>query len=202
MINYILWELDRDLKQQIDKSLNYHIEPLDLSLKDPNNFEEFYNEVIEREKRIRLQLGEKTYPNDLVVFNKRSMTTSVIHIDDFENDVFLIHEKIRILISKYDPDYYLMVGEAWTPKNQQIQQHVSANYRHDRIVNLPNHEKTEIITFFAKTKNSSNPGPDKFELYEIIREKQNDEESKILELRKYGNGKLEVGYQDLIGSGV
>ena len=44
--------------------------------------------------------------------------------------------------------------------------------------------------------------PDKFELYEIIREKQNDEESKSSEPRKYGNGKLEVGYEDLIGSGV
>jgi hypothetical protein len=202
LINYILWELDRDLKQHIDKSLNHYIEPLDLSLNDPNNFEEFYNKIVEREKRIRLQLGGKTYPNDLVIFNKRSMTISVIHIDNFENDVFLIHEKIRIFISKYDPDYYVMVGEAWMPKNQQIQQRISANYRHGNIVNLPNHEKTEIITFVAKTKNSINPGPDKFELYEIIREKQNDEESKILELRKYGNGSLEVGYQDLISTGA
>ena len=112
LINYILWELDRDLKQQIDKSLNHHIELLDLSLKDPNNFEEFYNKVVEREKRIRLQLGGRTYPNDLVIFNKRSMTTSVIHIDNFKNDVFLLHEKIRIFISIYDPDYYLMVSVA------------------------------------------------------------------------------------------
>jgi hypothetical protein len=203
LINYILWELDRDLKQQIDKSLNHHhIEPLDLSLKDPNNFEEFYNKVVEREKRLRLQLGEKTYPNDLVIFNKRSMTTSVIHLDNFENDLFLVDEKIRIFISIYDPDYYLMVGEAWMPKKQQIQQRISANYQHGSIVNLPNHEKTEIITFVAKTKNSINPGPDKFELYEIIREKQNDEMSKILDLRKFGNGSLEVGYQDLIISRV
>jgi hypothetical protein len=202
LINYILWELDRDLKQHIDKSLNHYIEPLDLSLNDSNNFEEFYNKVVEREKRIRLQLGGKTYPNDLVIFNKSSMTTSVIHIDNFENDVFLIHEKIRIFISMYDPDYYLMVGEAWMPKNQQIQQRISAYYQHGNIVNLPNHEKTEIITFVAKTKNSTNQGPDKFELYEIIREKQNDEESRVLELRKFGKGRLEMGYQDLIGSGV
>ena len=93
-----------------------------------------------------------------------------------------------------------MVGEAWMPKNQQIQQRISANYRHINIVNLPNHEKMEILTFVAKTKNSTNPGPDKFELYEIIREKQNDEMSKILDLRKFGNGSLEVGYQDFISS--
>ena len=68
-----------------------------------------------------------------------------------------------------------MVGEAWMPKNQQIQQRISANYRHINIVNLPNYGKMEILTFVAKTKNSTNPGPDKFELYEIIREKQNDE---------------------------
>jgi hypothetical protein len=108
-------------------------------------------------------------------------------------------EKIKISVSKYDPDYYVMVGEAWIPKNQH---RISANYRHGSIVNLPDHEKTEIVTFVAKTKNSIEPGPDKFELYEIIREKQNDENSKILELRKYGSGSLEIGYQDLINSGV
>jgi hypothetical protein len=51
-------------------------------------------------------------------------------------------------------------------------------------------------------KNSTNQRPDKFESYEIIREKQNDENSKILELRKFGNGRVEVGYQDLIDVGV
>ncbi len=35
---------------------------------------------------------------------------------------------------------------------------------------LPSHEKTEVMTFIAKTKNSINRGPDKSEVYEIIRE--------------------------------
>jgi len=113
-----------------------------------------------------------------------------------------VAEKIKIFVSKYDPDYYVMVGEAWTPKNQEIEQRVSMNYRHGDIVKLSSHEKTEILTFVAKTKNGINPGPDKFELYEIIREKQNNENSKILKLRKFGNGRLEVAYQDLMGSGV
>ena len=76
------------------------------------------------------------------------------------------------------------------------------NCRHGDIVKLSSHEKKEVLIFIAKTKNSINPGPDKFELYEIIREKQNDEESMVLELRKFSNGSLEVGYQDLIGSAV
>ena len=76
------------------------------------------------------------------------------------------------------------------------------NCRHGGIVKLSSHEKKEVLIFIAKAKNSINPGPDKFELYEIIREKQNDEESMVLELRKFGNGSLEVGSQDLIGSGV
>jgi hypothetical protein len=70
------------------------------------------------------------------------------------------------------------------------------------IIKLPSHKKIEILTFVAKTKNSTNQRPDKFESYEIIREKQNDENSKILELRKFGNGRVEVGYQDLIDVGV
>ena len=84
-------------------------------------------------------------------------------------------EKIKISVSKYDPDYYVLVGEAWIPKNLEIQQRILSNYRHGNIIKLPSHEKVEILTFIGKTKNSINRGPDKFELYEIIREKQNNE---------------------------
>jgi hypothetical protein len=202
IINYIISELERDLKQKIDKSLNHHVTSLASSIRNPNSFDDFYNKVVEREKRIRLQLREQTYPNNLVIFNRRHRTTFVIHIDNLENDIFLMSEKIKIFVSKYDPDYYVMVGETWTPKDHEIQQRVSVNYRHGDIVKLPSHEKKEVLIFTAKTKDSTDPGPDKFELYEIIREKQNDEESRILELRKFGNGSLEVGYQDLIVNGV
>jgi hypothetical protein len=51
-------------------------------------------------------------------------------------------EKIKISVSKYDPDYYVMVGEAWIPKNQH---RISADYRRGSIVNLPDHDKTEIL---------------------------------------------------------
>jgi hypothetical protein len=44
------------------------------------------------------------------------------------------------------------------------------NCRRGGIVKLSSHEKKEVLIFIAKTKNSINPGPDKFELYEIIRE--------------------------------
>ena len=202
IINYIIRELESDLKQEIDKSLYHHVTSLASSIRNPKSFDDFYNKVVEREKRIRLQPSERTYPNNLVIFNRLHRTTFVIHVDNLENDIFSVAEKIKIFVSKYDPDYYVMVGETWTPKNHEIQQRVSANYRHGSIVNLPNHEKTEILTFIAKTKNSTNQRPDKFELYEIIREKQNDEISKILELRKFGNGRLEVGYQDLISTGA
>jgi len=40
---------------------------------------------------------------------------------NFENDTFYLDEKIRILISKYDPDYYVMVSEGWIPKIYEIQ---------------------------------------------------------------------------------
>ena len=76
------------------------------------------------------------------------------------------------------------------------------NYRHGNITKLPSHEKTEILTFIGKTKNSNNREPDKSEVYEIVREKQNDEESRILELRKIDDGRLDVVNQDLISRGV
>ena len=36
--------------------------------------------------------------------------------------MFYLHEKMRILISLNDPDYYVMVSEACRPKNLEIQQ--------------------------------------------------------------------------------
>lgn len=117
-----------------------------------------------------MQPSERPYPNNLVIFNRRHRTTFVIRIDNFKKDIFSVAEKIKIFVSKYDPDYYVMVGETWTPKNHKIQQRVSVNYRHGDIVNLPSHEKKEVLMFIAKTKDSTDPGPDKFELYEIMRE--------------------------------
>ena len=63
------------------------------------------------------------------------------------------------------------------------------------VSKLPSHEITEILTFIAETKNSNNLKPDKSEVYEIIREKQYDEKSRILELKKFGgaNFSLDVG---------
>jgi hypothetical protein len=114
--------------------------------------------------------------------------------------VFQMEEKIKISVSKYDPDCYVMISEAWMPKNLETQQSISLNYQHSNITKLPSYEQIEILTFIAKTKNSINRGPDKSELYEIIREKQNDENSKILELRKTNNGRLDFGmeYQEWV----
>jgi hypothetical protein len=88
-----------------------------------------------------------------------------------------------------------MANEAWTPKNLEIQHRISAIYRHGNIINLPSHEKTEVLTFIAKTKNSINRGPDKSEVYEIVREKQNDENSRIMGLRMINNGGLDFGME-------
>lgn len=195
LMNNILSELKSDLKQEIDKSLDHPVMSLVSSIRKPNNFDEFYNRVLEREKRIRLQNRENTFSNSLIIFNKRNRTAFIIHINNFENDIFYLDEKIRILISKYDPDYYVMVAEAWKPKNNEIQQRVSANYRHGDIIRLPGHDKTEVLTFIGKTKNSINRGPDKSEVYEIVREKQNDENSRIMDLRKVNNGGLDFGME-------
>jgi len=107
-----------------------------------------------------------------------------------------VDEKVRILVPKYDPAYYVMVSEAWMPKNLEIQQRISSNYRHGNIIKLPGNEKTEILIFIAKTKSSVNQEPDKSEVYEIIR----DENSRITEFRKISNGKLDIGmvYHDWV----
>ena len=50
------------------------------------------------------------------------------------------------------------------------------------------------------TKNSNNREPDKSEVYEIVREKQDDENSRIMDLRKVNNGGLDFGmeYHDCV----
>jgi hypothetical protein len=65
------------------------------------------------------------------------------------------------------------------------------NYQNGNITKLPRHEKREVLTFIAKTKNSVTQEPDKYEVYEIMREKENDEDSRILELKKFDNGGIE-----------
>jgi hypothetical protein len=116
-----------------------------------------------------------------------SNTSSVIFLKKLEDDVFSMREKFRILVSMYDPDYYVMVGEAWQPKSHKIQQRISKDYRSGDIARLPSHERQEVAIFYAKTKNTINRTPDKSEVYKIIRERPNDERSRILELRKDDN---------------
>jgi hypothetical protein len=121
------------------------------------------------------------------MFNIRSNKPSVIFLKKLENDVFSMREKIRILVSTYDSDYYVVVGEAWRPKSEKIQQGISKNYRLGDIANLPSHEREENLIFYAKTKNTINRAPDKSDVYKIIRERPNDEKSTILEPRKDDN---------------
>jgi hypothetical protein len=195
-INHILDQLKNNLKQEIEKSLGHYVMSLSSSIRNPINFDDFYNKVVEWGKRVRLQYRENTHSNSLIIFNRHNRTTFIIHINIFENDIFYLDEKIRILISKYDPDYYVMVSEAWMSKNNEIQQRISSNYRHGDIINLPSHQRTEVLTFIGKTKNSINRGPDKSEVYEIIREKLHDEKSRIIELRKFDEGRLDFTMED------
>ena len=93
-----------------------------------------------------------------------------------------------------------MVSERWMPKNQEIGQLVSSNYLRGNISELPSDEKTEILIFIGKIKNSINRGPDKSEVYEAIRKNPNDEMSRILELRKFDKARLDftcyiIGYK-------
>jgi hypothetical protein len=182
LMNYTLGELKRDLKQEIDKSLDHNV-LLTSSMPDVKNFENFYNKVVDTEKKIRLEITKNTYPIRLVLFNLHNKMASIIPIIKFENDVFLPDEKVRILVSKYDADYYVLVGEAWMPKNLEIQKRIAMNYQNGNITKLPRHEKREVLTFIAKTKNSVTQEPDKCELY--------DEDSRILELKKFDNGGIE-----------
>jgi hypothetical protein len=134
------------------------------SIRNPRSFDDFYDKVVAREKRIRLQNRENTHSNSLIIFNRPNRTTFIIHINNFENDIFYLDEKIRILLSKYNPDYYVMVSEAWMPKNHDIQQDISSNYHHGDIIKLPEHEKIEVLGFIGKTRNSVNRGPDKSDI--------------------------------------
>jgi hypothetical protein len=76
-----------------------------------------------------------------------------------------------------------VVSEAWMLKNHEIQRRIMPNYQNGSIGKLPIDEKIEILTFIVETKNSINHGSNKSELYEIMREKHNDESSRVLELK-------------------
>ena len=92
--------------------------------------------------------------------------------------------------------YIINISKAWVPENHELQQRISSNYHHGDITKLPTYDKAEVLTFIGKTKNSINRGPDKSEVYEIMR----DEKSKIIELKMFGEGRLDFGmkYHDWI----
>jgi hypothetical protein len=200
-INLILSELEGDLKQEIDKSLTHDV-ILTCPMSDVMDFDDSFNKIVESEKKMRLQAKGSAYPIRLILFSLHNKTASLIHVSRFENDVFVTDEKVRILVSKYNSDYYVLIGELWRAKNAEIEERESINYQYGNIAKLSAHEKIEILTFVGKTKNSLNRQLDKSEVYEIIREKQNDEESRILEFRKFDNERLEVPHRNFIGSRV
>jgi hypothetical protein len=84
IIDYNLNELEKDLKQKIDESLDHVAVPV--SMPDVNNFNDFYNTVVDREKKMRLQFSVQAYPNTLVVFNKSNST-------DFCNSCTKVRER-------------------------------------------------------------------------------------------------------------
>ena len=53
LINQILWELKRDLKSEIENSLEHSVMlmPFSTTIRNPQNFDEFYNRVVEAEKK-------------------------------------------------------------------------------------------------------------------------------------------------------
>ena len=188
-------ELERDLKQEIDKSLDLLVDstvsPFPAHVYRFDGHYDFTVMIIKK----KLVGFNRSFLNELYGYSRHNNTFHVIMMDYPENDVFYMDEKIRILTSKYDLDFYAMVIMGWKPKNNEIQQRVAVDYRNGNVAKLPYHEKTEVLMFYGKTKNSTNPGPDKSEVYEIIRERPNDEMSRILELRKFDEGKLDFAME-------
>jgi hypothetical protein len=196
VINFIertLNYLEIDLKQKIDESL--HHKALLVPMPDVNNFDDFYNKVACAEKEMRLYEDIPICPIKLYIFNQRSKTSSIIFIKHLENDVFSMGEKFGVLVSMYDTDYYLAVGEAWVPKNDKIDEKISKNIRRGDIARLPSNEREEVLTFYAKTKNTTTRAPEISEMYKIIRERPNDETSRILELRKASDDPIQMEVQ-------
>jgi hypothetical protein len=182
-INNTISYIEKNLKQRIEESLFCHVFSTHKS--DVNNFDDFFNVVVNEEKKLRLQSGEHALPHKLYVFNKQNKTIYEIVVQKLENDVFSMREKIKILLSKYDADYYVTVAEAWRSKNDQIEERISKNYRRGDIIKLPSDEKVEALIFYGKTKNTTNRvTADKSEIYEMIRERPDDVRSRIVELRK------------------
>jgi hypothetical protein len=152
LIDSTLSYTEKDLKRRIDESLDNSSALFPMP--DVNSFDDFYKEVLLIEKEMRLRFTAQTHPLKLFVFNMHSNTSTVIHLKKLVNDVFSMREKFRILVSTYDSDYYVMVGEAWRPKSHKIQQRISKDYTSGDITRLPSHERQEVLTFYAKTKSA------------------------------------------------
>ena len=140
LINHILRELVGDLKQEIDKSLDLLVDsavsPFPAHVYRFDGHYDFTVMIIKK----KLVGFNRSFLNELYGYSRHNNTFHVIIMDYPENDVFYMDEKIRILTSKYDLDFYAMVIMGWKPKNNEIQQRVEVDYRNGNVAKLPYHD--------------------------------------------------------------
>ena len=97
----------------------------------------------------------------------------------------------QMLIERSAPDYYVRVNEGWSPNfdDRELMKRLHdkwgpncENQKPGDVARLPSSDRIETLSIIGRAIDNSHPKMSK--IYEIIRERRNDESSKILELKE------------------
>jgi len=145
------------------------------------SFDEFFSSGLEHHKQWMVMVKNPIFKTFVLTYNKHE---NMIRVHIFANTP----EKqspldfIRGLIEQVDPDYYIVIGEAWAKiyDNPEKAKESYNNLRYGEISKMP--DKVELLTAIGKSKDGKN------ETTKVFTMKRNTNEE-IIELKEM-KGKL------------
>ena len=138
----------------------------------------------------------------VLTFNGIASVIDVINSPS-DKDALVIRRHTEMLVERLLPDYYIKISEAWIPnfRDSTLEKQLNDKFgphgekqKFGDIGKLPSSDRIEVLSFIARTLDNSSPKIGK--MYEIIRERRNDESSKVLELKELDH--MELGAKSMV----
>lgn len=163
----------------------------------PLDFDTFFDMVEDKSKRLLLEAGVLPPNGALILYHKENQTMShIMPMVETKQDHKNVIPAMGGVIWDAKPDYYAVAAECWMADNNNatLEKKVAetnGQYQHGTIASLPSEDKTEGFIIVSRTMDNKEH---RVKMYEIVRERRNDESSKILELKIHITSKEDPAY--------
>jgi len=109
---------------------------------------EFFNQAFEHHTNWMLKIKKPAFPFFMQFYNKRRNEIEVVIVADCPYSPL---EYAKPLIEKHDPDYYIVLSEAWVKQtNPKDYEEMKNNYQYGDIKKSP--DRKEILQVTGKSK--------------------------------------------------